>query len=74
MLQGDFRALHGLDLISLDAQSAAKRMPRGKNLADAPAPQLVGAAAQKFLDRGADEHGAAFGVEKQQAIAEPLIT
>ena len=69
--RADFGALDGLDVISLDAQGAAQRMPRRENLADAPAAQFVGASAEKFFDRRAHQHGAAFAVEQQQAVAEP---
>ena len=62
-------AFHRFDLIVLDAKNSAQRMARRKNLTDTPAAQFIGRHIQEFLDGWAYQHGAAFGVEKQQAVA-----
>ena len=45
-------------------------MAFGENFAHAAAAQILGAVAEKFLDGRADQHGAAGGIEKEQAVFE----
>ena len=70
-LERHFFAFDRFDLFAFDAQNAAQRMARRENLAHAAASQLFRPPAQKLLDRRADQHRAAFGVEKQQSVVEP---
>src|SRR5882724_1149912 len=63
--RGDFA-----ELIAIEVQRLAQWVARRENLGDAAAEKLSGFAAEKFLRRGTDHHGAGVAGEEQQAVFE----
>src|SRR5882724_7572312 len=67
--RGDFA-----ELIAIEVQRLAQWVAGRENLGDAAAEKLSGFAAEKFLRRGTDHHGAASRVKSSRPSSSPAMT